>query len=250
MAGLEGVFTTHRAFAEATVGEVLGNQAANAAWKEAVVLESSVFLNRGARFERGALPSNAQRAPAMGVTVADFDGDGVEDLFVAQNFFGDSMALTRGDGGQGILLRGGGGGRFETVEGDRSGIVIEGEQRGCAVSDLDHDGRVDLVVGQNNGATRLFVNQSGAVGIRVKLDGGVKNPKGIGSQVRVVYADGTMGPVRWVGAGSGWGSQDSSVVVLGLRATPSGIWVRWPGGREQRVALTPGMREIVVRRSQ
>ena len=248
MPGLEGAFANHHAFAEATVAGVLGNQAATASWKEAAVLESSVFLNRGDRFERVALPSVVQRSPALGLTVADVDGDGVEDVFVAQNFFGESMALTRGDGGQGVVLRGIGQGRFEAMDGDRSGIVIEGEQRGCAVSDLNHDGRVDLVVAQNNGSTRLFLNQTGTVGLRVKLDGGVSNPKGIGSQVRVVYADGTMGPVRWVGAGSGWGSQDSSVAVLGLKGTPAGLWVRWPGGREQRAVVTPGMREIVVRR--
>jgi hypothetical protein len=53
----------------------------------AATLDHTVFLNRGDRFEPRAMPREAQVAPAFGVNVADFDGDGHDDVFIAQNFF-------------------------------------------------------------------------------------------------------------------------------------------------------------------
>ena len=46
-----------------------------------------------------SLPPEAQRAPAHGVSVADFDGDGSEDLFLAQNLFPTEIATMRLDAG-------------------------------------------------------------------------------------------------------------------------------------------------------
>jgi hypothetical protein len=53
---------------------------------EAAWLETTVFLNRGGRFEAVVLPGEAQFAPSFGVSVGDMDGDGHEDLFLSQNF--------------------------------------------------------------------------------------------------------------------------------------------------------------------
>ena len=43
-----------------------------------------VFLNRGDHFEARPLPLEAQFAPAFGLTVADFDGDGDLDLLCGE----------------------------------------------------------------------------------------------------------------------------------------------------------------------
>jgi hypothetical protein len=37
--------------------------------------------------------------------------------------------------------------------------------------------------------------------------------------------------VREIHAGSGYWSEDSAVSVLSVPERPSGIWVRWPGGK-------------------
>ena len=63
-----------------------------------------VFLNRGDRFEAHALPAEAQLAPASYAGIADFDGDGREDLFLSQNFFPTAVGLPRYDSGRGLLL--------------------------------------------------------------------------------------------------------------------------------------------------
>ncbi len=232
-------FPTHQAFAEATLREILPPGQADAPHLEAADLASMVFLNRGARFEPVPLPREAQLAPVFAVNVADFDGDGIEDLFLGQNSFGSASDLSRDDGGRGLWLRGRENGRFEAMNSSASGIAILGEQRGAAVADFNHDGRVDLAVSQNGGPTRLYLNRGGRRGLRVSLHGPPANPDGIGAQMRVVYAGDRRGPCRLVQAGSGYSSQDAPTQILGLQDNPQAVWIRWPGGKEQTVRLKP-----------
>src|SRR6185503_19372066 len=206
-------FPTQESFGKAGVAELLGERHSTARFLEANWLESTVFLNRGSSFEAKPLPLEAQFAPAFGISVADFDGDGNEDIFLAQNFFSVDGDTPRYDAGRGLLLAGDGKGDFRSVPGQMSGLKIYGEQRGCAVSDYDADGRSYLVVGQNGPETKLYHNDGARAGLRVRLTGPPGNPNGIGATLRLHTAD-TVGPARAVHAGSGYWSQDSAIQVL------------------------------------
>jgi hypothetical protein len=131
------------------------------------------------------------------------------------------------------------------VPGQDSGIKIYGEQRGSAAGDYDEDGRVDLVVAQNGGATRLFHNQTSKPGLRVRLKGAPGNPDGIGAVLRIAFESHT-GPAREVHAGSGYWSQDSVVQVMATPETPKKILVRWPGGKETMQDIPSGAKEVSV----
>jgi hypothetical protein len=242
---IAGRFPTHRAFSEASLEAVLGEAKARARVVRATTLASMMFLNRGDRFEAVPLPAEAQFAPAFGVVVADFDGDGAEDVFLSQNFFANEPSTPRQDAGRGLLLLGDGKGGLKPVPGQVSGIKVYGEQRGAAAADFDEDGRVDLVVGQNGGATRLLRNATAKPGLRVRLAGPAGNPRGIGAVVRLKFGE-RYGPAREVHAGSGYLSQDSATLVLGLPAAASGIWVRWPGGKVSEAEVAKGAREVMV----
>ncbi|HTG44369.1 MAG TPA: FG-GAP-like repeat-containing protein, partial [Verrucomicrobiae bacterium] len=239
-------FSTHRSFAEAALPKILGVNLKPSAILEVAWLETTVFLNRGDHFEPHPLPPTAQFSPAFGLSVADFDGDGNEDVFLSQNFFAVASHTSRNDAGRGLLLLGNGHGEFEPLDAAHSGIAIYGEQRGCAVADYDHDVRADLVVTQNGAATTLWHNDGAKPGLRVTLKGPKGNPAGIGAILRLGFLDRSWGPARELHAGSGYWSQDSAIAVLGIPTPPNQLEVRWPGGKKTMHAIPPGARDIVI----
>ncbi|UCF80521.1 MAG: VCBS repeat-containing protein [Acidobacteriota bacterium] len=246
MSFVEEELGSYQAFGGASIEEIYKERLEGAEVVEATVLDTMVFMNRGGGFEAKALPLEAQFAPGFGVSVADMDGDGAEDVFMSQNFFASQIETPRMDGGRGLWLRGNGKGELTAVTGQESGVKVYGEQRGCAVGDFDRDGRVDLVVTQNGAETKLYRNVKAKPGLRVRLKGVKENPTGVGAVIRLEYEGGEKGPAREIHAGSGYWSQDGAVQVLGKTKEPSGIWVRWPGGKEVTAKIPAGAEEISV----
>jgi enediyne biosynthesis protein E4 len=223
-------FKSHAAYSEADFATVLGARPEQVAQARATTLATVVLLNRTNRFVSVPLPTEAQFAPVFGLNVADMNGDGADDIFLAQNFFVMRPEEPRLDAGRGLWLRNDGKGNFKAVPGHESGVTIYGEQRGSAVADFDGDGRVDLAVGQNDGVVKLYRNERAKPGLRVRLQGPTANPSGIGATVWLSFGRGN-GPAREVRGGSGYGSQDSVVPVMGMPEAPTAVNVRWPGGK-------------------
>src|SRR5262249_33873686 len=103
---LKGRFASNKAYSTASIEEVLGERFNAAKKLEAVCLESVVLLNRGDHLEVRQLPVEAQMSPAFGLCLGDFQGDGNEDIFLAQNFFAVQPETPRYDAGRGLLLKG------------------------------------------------------------------------------------------------------------------------------------------------
>ncbi len=238
-------FPTHAAFSTTGIQNILGPLFDQTKMLTATQLANVVFLNRGDHFDAVKLPMEAQWAPVFGINVADFDGNGTEDLFLAQNFFATSPRLPRLDAGRGLLLLGDGQGGFTPQTGADSGIQIYGESRGSAVSDYDKDGKTDLIVSQNGNQTKLFRNKTGKPGLRIRLVGPDSNPGAVGATVRLV-SENKPGPVRELRTASGYLSQDSLLQVMSLPTTPTQIIVGWPGGESTTCTIPASAKEVIL----
>ena len=156
---VRGMFTRNKAFAASSLPKIIGPAFRDMKSVEIRTLSSTVFLNKTGRFEIHPLPDAAQFSPAFGLCAEDLDGDGLADLFLAQNDFSVPGRYSRYDSGRGLLLRGDGTGTFAAVPASESGIVLHGEQRGVVAADFNADGQPDLAVSQRGVATWLFLSR-------------------------------------------------------------------------------------------
>lgn len=242
---LEDHIPTYQAYGSMSIPEIYGESLKRAAVLEANTFSSMIFFFRKGKFEGQPLPREAQLAPAFGLCVGDMDGDGAEDLFLSQNFFAVAPHESRCDAGRGLWLKGNGRGGFTAAPGQSSGIMVYGEQRGCALGDYDADGRVDLAVAQNGSPLKLYHNVGAKPGLRIKLKGNGGNTSGVGASIRL--GDGNaLGPAREVQAGSGYWSQNSPVQVMNLSHPLTQISVQWPGGKVTQTGVSAGVTEIEV----
>lgn len=242
---------TNQRFAGSSLQAILGyDPGSRIPSKEINTLAHMIFINEGDGFSAYPLPDEAQFSAAFYAGVADYDNDGNEDLFLSQNFFQVRDNTPRLDAGRGLWLKGDGNGNFQAVPGHISGIKVYGEQRGAALSDFNRDGKVDLVVSQNGGATKLYLNRTEKPGLRVRLNGPAANKNGIGSAVRLIYTDGAKGPLREIQAGSGYWSQNSATQVMGTNGAVDKIEITWFDGTVQVVEASEDKNSYSIHYSQ
>ncbi len=107
-------YRSYEAFARASLADVFGQEALEAATrKEATELASCLFLNDGkGHFLKKQLPRIAQASALYDFGIADFDGDGRPDLFPVGNLFQISTQLGRLDAINGLILHNAGNGEF------------------------------------------------------------------------------------------------------------------------------------------
>lgn len=162
-------FATFREFAKADLPNIYTpDRLRDAKRFEANGFESGVWLNRSesgtARYEFAPFPRIAQISPAYDVAVFDVDGDGVVDLFLAQNHDHREPETGVWRAGVGQLLKGRGDGRFDPVHPRESGILLRGDATGVHAVDIDQDGDLDIVATQNDDAVATFLNRGGSSG--------------------------------------------------------------------------------------
>ena len=229
---------TFHQFASNPLEKIYGEDRLAAAQKfECNSLTSGILINDGqGRFDFRPLPRIAQASPCFGVVTGDFNGDALVDIYAVQNFFGPQRETGYMDGGVSTLLLGSGdqqGPRFQPLRADRSGLVVSGDAKGLATTDLNGDGWLDFLVGINNGQLMAFENRalSSHQPLLVRLVGSTGNPTAVGARVTVQLQSGPSQTAE-VHAGSGYLSQTTAALQFGV---PDGdvvdkIEVRWPGG--------------------
>lgn len=112
-----------------------------------------------------------------------------------------------------------------------SGFDFAGDTRAFAITDFDGDGRSDLIL-KNRLGPQVRVLQNNCAGenqsIAIDLQGAKSNRDAIGAKIEVL--DG--GPAVWLSAESGYLSQHSKRLIIGLgkRNTPVTLKITWPSG--------------------
>lgn len=172
-----------------------------------------------------------------GVKFLDYDNDGRLDVIVANGhvypeadqFGGGSTYRQRF-----LLHHNRGRGVYAEIGAGEPTIANPGTARGLAIGDIDNDGRIDVLVNQQDGPPRLLINRNGGGHwLQVALRGTRSNRDGVGAVVTVKAQGRLLAAVRL--AGDSYLSSSDSRMHFGLGSAPKAdsIVVKWPSGREQ-----------------
>jgi hypothetical protein len=214
---------------------------------------STLYVNDGTGlFEEGSARAGVRLVTlpytGFGVGWFDYDNDGWLDILAVNGLVIQNLDALRPDNPfplqqPNLLLRNLGSGKFEDVTG-RAGAVFKLSEvsRGAAFGDIDNDGDVDVVVGNDAGPVRLLINQLGNrhhwLGLRLVGADGKRDM--LGARVAIFRSDGLTLWRRARADGSYASANDPRVVVgLGSSTAVPRIQVIWPSGRVEEWTDVP-----------
>jgi hypothetical protein len=191
------------------------------------------------------------RYVCWGAGIADFDNDGLPDLFVAAGQVYpelEKQAPLFPYKNPRIVFRNQGGGRFERLEDAGPGIGTPHSSRGSAFGDFDNDGDLDVVIMNMNEPPSLLRNDSSGRNrwLKVQLEATVSNRSAIGARVTAHYG-GRIQVQELVGQSSFLSVNDKRL-HFGLGAeTSAGLEIRWPNGSKQMFTGVPANHLVQIR---
>ena len=188
----------------------------------------------------------------FGVLFLDADLDGRMDLLLANGHVEPTVQEVQKDvtyRQAPVLYRNAGNGRF-TPLGERSGDLAQPlVARGAAYADLDGDGDLDLILVENGGPARVYLNPTNAPAqsVRVRLVGtGKSNRDAVGARVTARIGDRSL--AQQVSGGQSYLSASEKTLTFGLGAAAKidKLEIRWPDGATQTLENVPGGARLVI----
>ena len=198
-------------------------------------LESGIIFNNtdangNVIFEFEPLPRLVQSSPVFGTAVCDINGDGNQDIYIVQNFFGPQPETGYMDGGVSILLLGRGEGKFSVISPQNSGLVVPDDATSLTINDINNDNKPDFIVGINNGKLKVFMNQIKSEMNSIRLNNLSKKKNFFGTRMWLHFDDDFVQSYEILSSGS-YLSQSSPIIFFGRDKKDSKlnyIRVRWP----------------------
>ena len=190
------------------------------------------------RTREAGLGMPGRRFTGFGTLFFDYDNDGWLDLFIANGAVQLLPDLVRKKdpfplGQPNQLFHNTAKGRFVEVT-DQAGPELQliEVSRGAAFGDVDNDGDMDVLVTNNNGPARLFLNQIGNrnhwLGLRVI---GKSGRDMLGAHIEIVVSEKNVLRRRARTDGSYLSANDPRVIVgLGSASHVQAVRVLWPDG--------------------
>jgi hypothetical protein len=179
----------------------------------------------------------------------DFDNDGWKDIFVTRGHVQSPNLAGRLVIEQpNSVFRNLRNGKFTDVT---DAGLAEGparRHRGSAWGDVNHDGRVDVVVTAVGARAELWLNTSPepAHWLEVKLQGTRSNRDGIGAVIKLSSKSGTQ--YNHATSAVGYASSSAGPVHFGLGPdTTADLEIRWPSGSVQRLSGVAADRVLKVK---
>ena len=177
--------------------------------------------------------------------VADFDNDGLKDLFVARSNVLDNISdfSSRTYGEPCSIFRNLGKMKFEDVSAQAGPSLTTPEPyRGAVIGDLFNTGRMDIVVTVLNGKAKILRNVSTNSNnwIKLQLVGTKSNRMAIGARVKVTTEDGNS-QYDIVSTSAGYQASRDPRVHFGLGSFKAvkEVEIRWPNGGRQLLRDLP-----------
>ena len=168
----------------------------------------------------------------------DADGDGWQDLFVANGHLYPQLESRQTSLGyaQPNLFYWNRGGAFALAGAEvGDGLRVAKVSRGAAFGDYDNDGDVDVVVVNLNDRPTLLRNEGGNDNgwLGLDLEGSGSNRNAVGARVRVTIDGNTQSQEVQRGYGYQSGHDGRLLFGLGNAAVADRVEIRWPSGRVQ-----------------
>ncbi|HKW63185.1 MAG TPA: CRTAC1 family protein [Candidatus Acidoferrum sp.] len=214
-------------------------------WHTATELETfPLFQNRGNGIFVDVTGRSGLARPTLEMSgwsngVADFDNDGLKDLFVARGNVLDNVAefTNRTYSEPNSIFRNLGKMKFEDVTGQTGpDMQVAEAYRGAVIGDLFNDGHMDIVVTALNGKARILRNVTSNANhwVTFQLVGSKSNRMAIGAQLKVTTEDGAS-QYDIVSTSAGYAASRDPRAHFGLGSfkTVKQLEIRWPSGVRQ-----------------
>ncbi len=183
--------------------------------------------------------------------IADFDNDGWKDIFVSRGHVQSPNLARRMPIDQpNTVFRNLANGQFAALT-EEAGFtaVAPKRHRGSAYGDLNHDGKLDVVVTAISGDAEIWMNDSpgGNHWLEIALEGTKSNRDGIGARIKVVSKRGAQ--YNHMTTSVGYASSSAGPVHFGLGPDRIAnlVEIQWPSGTVQRLKDVEADRVVKVK---